>query len=90
MNRVNTKAFWFFLGDAGVRIFGFITTVLLARILGAEAFGLITISVAILGFSSWFSDLGLNMMGTRTLSQPKRKGPIRFQRYSESELFLGF
>jgi polysaccharide transporter, PST family len=90
MNRVNTKAFWFFLGDAGVRILGFITTVLLARILGAEAFGMITIAVAILGFSSWFSDLGLNMMGTRILSQPKKKRPYKISELFRIRIILGF
>ncbi len=89
MKRVNTKAFWFFLGDAGVRIFGFITTVLLARILGAEAFGLITISVAILGLSSWFADLGLNMMGTRTLSQPKKKRSYKISEIFRIRIILG-
>jgi O-antigen/teichoic acid export membrane protein len=89
MKQANTKAFWFFLGDAGVRIFGFITTVLLARILGAEAFGLITISIAILGFSSWFSDLGLNMLGTRTLSQPKIKRPYKISEFFRIRILLG-
>lgn len=90
MGKKYTKAFWFFLGDAGVRIFGFLTTVLLARILGAEAYGLITIAVAVLGLSNWFSDLGINTLGTRNLARPEKK-----RTYFTSELFrikiiLGF
>lgn len=90
MGKKYTKAFWFFLGDAGVRIFGFLTTVLLARVLGAEAYGLITIAVAVLGLSNWFSDLGINTLGTRNLARPENK-----RTYFTSELFrikiiLGF
>lgn len=89
MNKSYTKAFWFFLGDAGVRVLGFITTILLARTLGTEAYGLITIAVAILGFASWFSDLGLNSLGTRTLSLPKKKRSYKTFEIFRIRIILG-
>ncbi len=89
IQKTYTKAYWFFLGDAGVRILGFITTVLLARTLGASEYGLLTIAVAILGFSSWFSDLGLNTLGTRILAQPPEKRSYRSFEIFRIRIILG-
>jgi len=89
MGKVYTKAFWFFLGDAGVRIFGFITTVWLARILGAEAYGFITIGVAVLGLSNWLSDLGINTLGTRNLALPLVKRIYHTSELLRIKIILG-
>jgi O-antigen/teichoic acid export membrane protein len=73
MSRLTTKAFWIFLGDGGVRLFGFFTSVYLARTLGADQYGIIIIALSILGYAVWFSDLGLSTLGIRNMALPADK-----------------
>ena len=73
MSRLTTKAFWIFLGDGGVRLFGFFTSVYLARTLGADQYGIIIIALSILGYAVWFSDLGLSTLGIRNMALPTEK-----------------
>jgi O-antigen/teichoic acid export membrane protein len=56
-------------GDIIGRGFGFITSVYLARVLGAEAFGLITVALAFLSYAIWASDFGLSDIGVREIAK---------------------
>jgi len=70
MRKLSANALLLFGGDAVARALGFFTTVHLARALGAESFGLVTIGLSILSYALWFSDLGLTTLGTREMARP--------------------
>ena len=70
MTGIKQKAFWIAVGDFGGRGFAFLTSIYLARTLGAEFYGLITMAVAILGYATWFADLGLITIGVREIAKP--------------------
>lgn len=57
------------LGDLVSRGFFFIVAVYLARVLGAETYGLITVAMAFMGYANWSSDLGLGSIGAREMSK---------------------
>lgn len=80
MRNLTSKALWIFLGDGGAKLFGFFTTIYLARVLGAEQYGLITIAISVLGITMWFSDLGLQTLATRSMaaSDPSKREPSRY------------
>ncbi len=56
-----------FLGDIGSRLFGFLATAYLARTLGVSNFGVISIGLAILGYSMLINRSGLPILGTREI-----------------------
>jgi O-antigen/teichoic acid export membrane protein len=57
--------FYFFGGDIGSRVLGFLATVYLARVLGTSGFGIINIGMAVLAYALIISDVGLQFLGTR-------------------------
>ena len=62
-------------GEGGARLLAFIASFYLARELGPEAFGLITIGRTVLTYALWPTDLGMAQIGLRetALSQVKRR-----------------
>lgn len=52
-----------------VRLLGFITTTYLARILGAEGFGILNFSQAFISYFVLLSDAGLKIIGTREIAR---------------------
>ncbi len=80
MSNLSSKAIWILFSDGGAKLFGFLTTIYLARTLGAEQYGLITLAITVLGITMWFSDLGLNTLATRSMaaSTPGERNPARF------------
>jgi len=74
MTRIKEKAFWIAFGDFGGRGLAFLTSIYLARVLGAEYYGMITVAVAILGYATWLADLGLVNIGVReTAKEPENR-----------------
>jgi len=69
MSKFKEKAFWIAIGDFGGRGLAFLTSIYLARTLGAEFYGLITVAVSILGYSTWGADLGLLNIGVREIAK---------------------
>lgn len=69
MSKFKEKAFWIAFGDFGGRGLAFLTSIYLARTLGTEFFGLITVAVAILGYAIWGADLGLLNIGVREIAK---------------------
>lgn len=69
MSKIRNNAFWIAAGDFSGRGFAFLTTIYLARTLGPEYYGLITVAVSILGYATWTSDLGLLNIGIREISK---------------------
>lgn len=80
MRNLTTKAFWILFSDGGAKLFGFFTTIYLARTFGAESYGLIVLALSVLGICIWFSDLGIQTLATRTIaaSEPENRTPARF------------
>ncbi len=70
MKRVTRNAAALLAGDLTARGLGFFSTVYLARVLGVEAFGLVTLGLSVLSYAIWFSDLGLVALGTREFARP--------------------
>ena len=67
----------FVLGDAGTRLFGFLVTVYLARVLGPEPFGIIGIGLALLGQLSFLSAPGMNVLEVRNVAAAGGVDPVR-------------
>lgn len=89
MNKLKEKAFWIAFGDVAGRGFSFITSIYLARVLGVEFYGLITVAISILGYATWFSDLGLNQIGTRETAKHPSKRIFRVLEVFRLRIFLG-
>jgi len=69
MSKIREKAFWIAVGDFGGRGLAFLTTIYLARTLGSEFYGLITVAVSVLGYATWGADLGLLNIGVREIAK---------------------
>ncbi len=89
MAKLKEKAFWIAAGDIAGRGLSFITSIYLARTLGTEFFGLITVSIAILGYATWVSDLGLNNIGTRETAKKASKRTFHVLEVFRMKLLLG-
>lgn len=89
MDKLKQKAFWIASGDVIGRGFSFITSIYLARTLGSEFYGLITVAVSILGYATWCSDLGLINIGTRETAKSPEKRIFRVVEIFRAKIFLG-
>ena len=80
MRNLTTKAFWILFSDGGAKLFGFFTTIYLARTFGADSYGLIILSISVMGICIWFSDLGIKTLATRSIaaSEPEDRTPARY------------
>jgi len=70
-------------GDFFGRGLGFLTTIYLARTLGAESFGFIIVSLSFLGYANWLADLGLTHIAVREIA----KEPLK-RVYRAREIFI--
>lgn len=68
MRNLTAKAFWILFSDGGAKLFGFFTTIYLARTFGAELYGLIVLSISVMSICIWFSDLGIQTLATRAMA----------------------
>lgn len=80
MRNLTKKAFWILFSDGGAKLFGFFSTVYLARTFGAESYGLIVLALSVMGICIWFSDLGIQTLATRAIaaSEPEKRSPARY------------
>ncbi|WP_340103226.1 oligosaccharide flippase family protein [Rhodohalobacter sp. 8-1] len=80
MRNLTAKAFWILFSDGGAKLFGFFTTIYLARTFGADSYGLIVLSLSVMGICIWFSDLGIQTLATRAMaaSDPGKRTPARY------------
>lgn len=62
---------WLFSGTAGGRIIRIVVTVLAARILGAEQWGVFAYATTLAAFFSIFSDIGINAILTREIAKDR-------------------
>ncbi len=89
MAKLKEKAFWITIGDVVGRGLSFATSIYLARTLGAEFYGLITVAISILGYATWVSDLGLNHIGAREAAKIPSKRIFHLIEIFRTKLFLG-
>lgn len=89
MNKLKEKAFWIAFGDVAGRGLAFFCSLYLARTLGPEYYGLITVAVSVLGYATWFSDLGLISIGTRETAREPEKRTFRTTEIFRIKIFLG-
>ena len=82
MSKFKEKAFWIAFGDFGGRGLAFLTSIYLARTLGTEYFGLITVAVSILGYATWGADLGILNIGVREIAKEPK-----YRTFRAKELF---
>ncbi|MDR9415956.1 MAG: oligosaccharide flippase family protein [Gracilimonas sp.] len=87
--KLKEKAFWIATGDIAGRGLSFVTSIYLARTLGSEFYGLITVAISILGYATWFTDLGLNNIGTRETAKEPNKRIFRVLEIFRMKLLLG-
>ncbi len=89
MAKLKEKAFWIAFGDITGRGLSFLTSIYLARTLGSEFYGLITVAISILGYATWVSDLGLSNIGTRETAKEPAKRIYRVLEIFRTKLALG-
>jgi len=65
------NAGYLFACEASSRIFGFLTTAVLARRLGVDGFGQIGFAAAVMAYGIVFTDLGLTTVGTRSVARDR-------------------
>jgi len=83
VSSLTKKASWVSLGDVVFKAMSFAISIYLARMLGAEQYGWVTVGFSILGYAIWFTDLGLVQIGTRDAAKQ-----IDERLHSFSSLFL--
>lgn len=83
MTKIREKITRIFLGDFIGKGIGFAVGIYLARVLGTEAFGIITIALSYIGYCTWASDLGLSTIGSREIAKPEDK-----RLYNSKEILL--
>jgi O-antigen/teichoic acid export membrane protein len=65
------NAGYLFAGEAASRIFGFLTTAILARRLGIDGFGQIGFAAAVMAYGVVSTDFGLMTVGTRSVARDR-------------------
>ncbi|MBN2465490.1 flippase [candidate division WOR-3 bacterium] len=65
------NAGYLFAGEAASRIFGFLTTAVLARRLGVDGFGEVGFAAAVMAYGVVSTDLGLVTVGTRSVARDR-------------------
>lgn len=89
MGKLTQKIARIAFGDIISRGISFITTIYLARSLGSEAFGIITIGLSFLGYAIWVSDLGLLNIGVREIAKEPLKRIYRAKEIFFLKVILG-
>lgn len=80
---------WIISGDILGRGMSFLASIYLARVLGAEYYGLILFGISLLGYANWFSDMGLYQIGSREKAKPPEKRIYRIIEIFNLRLILG-
>lgn len=84
MSSITQKVASLAIGDMVARGLGFVSSMVLARVLGPESYGIWTTALAIFSYMLWFSDVGIMQLGTREMAKKADE-----QVFSAAELFFG-
>lgn len=76
--------------DGLSRLFGFVTTAYLARVLGTASFGVISIGLSVLGYAVLFSTPGVNIMGMREVAGTTDARRVLINEITSLRLLLAF
>jgi len=68
--RIARNAFYLSLSDVGMRLISTLVTILVARYLGPEEFGVLAVALAFSGVASYFTDLGVTHVMVREGTKP--------------------
>ncbi len=77
MSKLTQKIAQIAFGDIFGRGISFISTIYLARVLGADSFGVILVALSFLGYGNWLADLGLTNIGIREIAKEPNKRVFR-------------
>ena len=69
MNKVLSNFFTLSLGEASSKVFGFLSTIYLARVLGSESFGQYAFVLAIYSYFALLANPGFETVGTREVAK---------------------
>ena len=75
-------------GEALARVIGFGATAYLARRLGADAYGVIVLALAVMTYVGRLSDLGLDMLGVHDVAHDRDQLPTLIPRYLGARLLV--
>lgn len=89
MTKLKENALWIISGDFLARGMSFLASIYLARVLGAEYYGLILFGISLLGYAHWFSDMGLYQIGSREKAKPPEKRIYRIKEIFNLRIILG-
>jgi O-antigen/teichoic acid export membrane protein len=84
------NAGYLFAGEAASRIFGFLTTAVLARRLGVDGFGEVGFAAAVMAYGVVSTDLGLITVGTRSVARDRSAAGELVGSVLPLRLLLGF
>lgn len=79
---------WLFLQLGVTRLFGFIFTIILARKLAQDDFGLYTYAISLTGMFLMFSDLGMTSLMLREMARQRENAAVIFNRIFSAKLPL--
>ncbi len=75
-------------GEALARVIGFGATAYLARRLGADAYGVIVLALAVMTYVGRLSDLGLDMLGVHDVAHDRDQLPTLIPQYLGARLLV--
>jgi len=73
--RFASGSFWSFIGVSVSHVFGLLTTVIIARILGQKGYGEFGIIISTLGMFSAVGSIGLGLTATRYIAKFRKTDP---------------
>ncbi len=83
------NASYLFAGEAASRVFGFLTTAVLARRLGVDGFGEVGFAAAVMAYGVVSTDLGLVTVGTRSVARDRSQARDLLASVMPLRLLLG-
>ncbi|WP_243388121.1 flippase [Bacillus kexueae] len=87
-NSILSNAIYLFLSNVFVRFFTAASTILIARYLGAEDYGILSVALAYASVAAYFTDLGLTHTLIREGSKPKSSLPVLMSSFFRIRLVL--
>jgi O-antigen/teichoic acid export membrane protein len=88
--RIFKNASYLFLSNVVVRFLTAITTILIARTLGAEDYGILSVALAFAAVAGYFTDLGLTHTLMREATKPGANLPVLMSSFFRIRLFFAF
>jgi O-antigen/teichoic acid export membrane protein len=68
LSKHSKNMLWVFSGDTGSKLLGFLATVYLARVIGDEGYGMVSIGLAVLAYGIMFISSGIPLYGTQMVA----------------------